>query len=132
MSLSNENNNFLTYNEFIISCLRLRDFLSPKKLYDAFMFFDIDNNDIIDADDLYFTFLRWGKEVTNKNDVENIIYFGTKKKYKTLDLNAFIEIFSDDINEDEFISQINILKENSKNDTLNFKNKININNSTNI
>ena len=74
MSIS-ENNNFLTYNEFIMACVKIRDFLSPEKLFDAFLFFDIDNNNIIDSNDIYLTLLRWGKDVTDKNDVENIIYF---------------------------------------------------------
>ena len=114
MSLSDDNNDFLTYNEFIICCLRIRDFLTPKKLFDAFLFFDIDNNDVIDSNDIYLTLLRWGKDVTDKNNIENIIFLGTKKKYQKLDLISFIDIFSDDINTNEFITQINKMKEEMK------------------
>ena len=114
MSVSDDNNNFLTYNEFIICCLRIRDFISPKKLFDAFLYFDIDNNNIIDMNDIYLALLRWGKDVTDKSDVENIIYFGTKKKYKELNLKAFIEIFSDEINKDEYLDKINKMKEEMK------------------
>ena len=110
MSISDENNNYLTYNEFIICCLRIRDFLSPEKLFDAFLFFDIDNNKIIDANDINLTLLRWGKDVMDKNDVENIIFFGTKKKYKQLDLNAFVNIFSEEINLNDYIERINEIK----------------------
>ena len=113
MSIS-ENNNFLTYNEFIMACVNIRDFLSPEKLFDAFLFFDIDNNNIIDSNDIYLTLLRWGKDVTDKNDVENIIYFGTKKKYKSLDLFTFIDIFSDEINKSEYIVKINKIKQEMK------------------
>ena len=113
MSIS-ENNIFLTYNEFIMACLRMRDFLSPEKLFDAFLFFDIDNNDIIDSNDIYLTLLRWGKDATDKNDVENIIYFGTKKKYKSLDLSSFIDFFSDEINKSEYIVKINKIKKEMK------------------
>ena len=113
MSIS-ENNNFLTYNEFIMACVKIRDFLSPEKLFDAFLFFDIDNNNIIDSNDIYLTLLRWGKDVTDKNDVENIIYFGTKKKYKSLDLFTFIDIFSDEINKSEYIVKINKIKQEMK------------------
>jgi calcium-dependent protein kinase len=112
MSVSDNHDTFLTYNEFIFCCLRIRDFLSPIKLFNAFLFFDIDNNNIIDSNDIYLTLLRWGKDVTDKDDIEKIIYFGTKKKYKELDLNSFIDIFSDDIiNKQEFITQINTMKE---------------------
>ena len=114
MSLSDDNNDFLTYSEFIICCLRIRDFLTPKKLFDAFLFFDIDNNDKIDSNDIYLTLLRWGKDVTDKNNIENIIFLGTKKKYQELDLNSFIQVFSDDINTSEFITQINKIKEEIK------------------
>ena len=114
MSLSDDNNDFLTYNEFIICCLRIRDFLTPKKLFDAFLFFDIDNNDVIDSNDIYLTLLTWGKDVTDKNNIENIIFLGTKKKYQKLDLISFIDIFSDDINTNEFITQINKMKEEMK------------------
>ena len=110
MSLSDDNNDFLTYSEFIICCLRIRDFLTPKKLFDAFLFFDIDNNNIIDSNDIYLTLLRWGKDVTDKNNIENIIFLGTKKKYQKLDLVSFVDVFADDINKNEFIEQINKMK----------------------
>ena len=110
MSLSDDNNDFLTYSEFIICCLRIRDFLTPKKLFDAFLFFDIDNNDIIDSNDIYLTLLRWGKDVTDKNNIENIIFLGTKKKYQKVDLVSFVDVFADDINKNEFIEQINKMK----------------------
>ena len=128
MSISDENNNYLTYNEFIICCLRIRDFLSPEKIFDAFLYFDIDNNNIIDSNDIYLTLLRWGKDVVDKNDVENIIFFGTKKKHKKLDLNTFIDIFSDEINKDEFIEKINQIKKEMKE---NKDNKDNQNNKEN-
>ena len=112
MSVSDNHDTFLTYNEFIFCCLRIRDFLSPIKLFNAFLFFDIDNNNIIDSNDIYLTLLRWGKDVTDKDDIEKIIFLGTKKKYKELDLNSFIDIFSDDIiNKQEFITQIYSMKE---------------------
>ena len=110
MSISDENKDYLTYVEFIICCLRIRDFLSPEKLFDAFLFFDIDNNKIIDANDINLTLLRWGRDVMDKNDVENIIFFGTKKKYKQLDINAFANIFSEEINSSEFMERIKEIK----------------------
>ena len=110
MSVSEENNDFLTYHEFIICCLRIRDFLSPKKLFDAFLYFDIDENNIIDSNDIYLTLLRWGKDVTDKNDIEKIIFLGTGKKFQKLDLNAFVAIFSEEINIKEYIDQINDIK----------------------
>ena len=122
MSVSEENNDFLTYSEFIICCLRIRDFLSPIKLFDAFLYFDIDNNNIIDANDIYLALLRWGKEATDRNEVENIIYLGTKKKYKNLDLNSFVEIFSDEIDKKEYLEQINkMIEEMKKNNKENTK-----------
>ena len=88
MSVSDEKNDFLTYYEFIILCLQVEEFLSPIKLLDAFLFFDVDNNNEIDNDDLYMALLRWGKDVIDKDMMEKIIFLGTKKKYKKLNLKV--------------------------------------------
>ena len=88
MSVSDEKNDFLTYYEFIILCLQVEEFLSPIKLLDAFLFFDVDNNNEIDNDDLYMALLRWGKDVIDKDMIEKIIFLGTKKKYKKLNLKV--------------------------------------------
>jgi Ca2+-binding EF-hand superfamily protein len=125
MSLSDDNKDFLTYSEFIICCLRVRDFLTPKKLFDAFLFFDIDNNNIIDSNDIYLTLLRWGKDVTDKNDIENIIFLGTKKKHQKLDLISFIDVFAEEINKNEFMVEINKMKEGMKESKKTKKNKDN-------
>ena len=110
MSVSDEKNDFLTYYEFIILCLQVEEFLSPIKLLDAFLFFDVDNNNEIDNDDLYMALLRWGKDVIDKDMMEKIIFLGTKKKYKKLNLRAFVEIFEDEIDVDDFMEQIQEIK----------------------
>ena len=116
MSVSDERNNYLTYNEFIIVCLQVEDFLSPIKLLNAFLFFDVNNNNEIDNDDLYLALLRWGKDVVDKDMIEKIIFLGTNKKYKKLDLKAFVEIFEDEIDVNDFMKQIEeIKKKNYKN-----------------
>ena len=110
MSVSDEKNDFLTYYEFIILCLQVEEFLSPIKLLDAFLFFDVDNNNEIDNDDLYMALLRWGKDVIDKDMMEKIIFLGTKKKYKKLNLRAFVEIFEDEIDVDDYMEQIQEIK----------------------
>ena len=110
MSVSDEKNDFLTYYEFIILCLQVEEFLSPIKLLDAFLFFDVDNNNEIDNDDLYMALLRWGKDVIDKDMMEKIIFLGTKKKYKKLNLRAFVEIFEDEIDVDDYMKQIQEIK----------------------
>ena len=110
MSVSDERNNFLTYYEFIITCLQVEEFLSPIKLLDAFLFFDVDNNNEIDGDDLYLALLRWGKDIIEKDKIEKIIYLGTKKKYSKLNLKAFVEIFEDEIDVDNYMKQIEEIK----------------------
>ena len=114
MSVSDERNNYLTYNEFIIVCLQVEDFLSPIKLLDAFLFFDVNNNNEIDNDDLYLALLRWGKDVVDKDMIEKIIFLGTNKKYKKLDLKAFVEIFEDEIDVNDFMKQIEEIKRKRK------------------
>ena len=115
MTVSDERNDFLTYNEFIIICLQIEEFISPVKLLDAFLFFDVDNNNEIDENDLYLALLRWGKDVVDKSMIENIIFFGTKKKYKKLDLKGFVSIFEDEIDVNDFMKQIEEIKMNNKN-----------------
>ena len=110
MSVSDERNDFLTYHEFIIICLQVDEFLSPIKLLDAFLFFDVDNNNEIDDDDLYLALLRWGKDVIDKNLIEKIIFLGTKKKYTKLDMRAFVEIFEDEIDVDDYMKRIEEIK----------------------
>ena len=114
MTVSDERNDFLTYNEFIIICLQIEEFISPVKLLDAFLFFDVDNNNEIDENDLYLALLRWGKDVVDKSMIENIIFFGTKKKYKKLDLKGFVSIFEDEIDVNDFMKQIEEIKMNNK------------------
>ena len=110
MSVSDERNDFLTYHEFIIICLQVDEFLSPIKLLDAFLFFDVDNNNEIDDDDLYLALLRWGKDIIDKDSIEKIIFLGTKKKYTKLDLKAFVEIFEDEINVEDYMKRIEEIK----------------------
>ena len=113
MSVSDEKNDFLTYHEFIIVCLQGDEFLSPVKLLDAFLFFDVDNNNEINSIDLYLALLRWGKDIIDKNSIEKIIFLGTKKKYNTLDLKAFVEIFEDEINVEDYMKSIEEIKSKS-------------------
>ena len=110
MSVSDERNDYLTYLEFIIICFHVEEFLSPIKILDAFLFFDVDNNNEIDNDDLYLALLRWGKDVIDKEMIEKIIFLGTKKKYKKLNLKAFIEIFEDEIDVNDYMEQIEEIK----------------------
>ena len=114
MSVSDERNDFLTYHEFIIICLQVDEFLSPIKLLDAFLFFDVDNNNEIDDDDLYLALLRWGKDVIDKNLIEKIIFLGTKKKYTKLNMRAFVEIFEDEIDVDDYMKKIEEIKLENK------------------
>ena len=116
MSVSDERNDFLTYQEFIIICLQVEEFLSPIKLLDAFLFFDVDNNSEIDDDDLYMALLRWGKDIIDKNIIEKIIFLGTKRKYTKLDLKAFIEIFEDEIDVENYLKQIEEIKLKTNNE----------------
>ena len=47
---------FLTYSEFICCCINIGDFLTPEKLLNTFLFFDMDNNLLIDSNDLKIHF----------------------------------------------------------------------------
>ena len=73
----------------------------------------MDNNNEINSIDLYLALLRWGKDIIDKNSIEKIIFLGTKKKYNTLDLKAFVEIFEDEINVEDYMKSIEEIKSKS-------------------
>ena len=116
MSVSDEpNKNYLTFSEFIMCSIELRDFLTPGKLLNAFNFFDMDYNSYIDINDINNTLLRWGKDVINKQDLEKIINETTKGQDNKINLEHFLNIFSKEIDANEYLAEINKIKiENEK------------------
>ena len=108
------NKKFLTYTEFILCCINIGDFLTPEKLMNAFFFFDMDNNLIIDSTDIKNVLLRCGKYVINKKDIDKILLEATKEQDNKIGIKEFIMLYKDDIDVDEYINSINILMEKSK------------------
>ena len=108
------NKKYLTYTEFILCCINIGDILTPEKLMNAFFFFDMDNNLIIDSTNLQNVLLRCGKYVINKKDIDKILLEATKEKDNKIGIKEFIYMYQDDIDVDEYINSINHLKENSK------------------
>ena len=114
------NKNYLTFTEFIICCIKLRDFLTPEKLFNAFNFFDLDCNSYIDNTDIYNSLLRMGKNVINKQDIEKLINQITKGKDNKINLENFLNMFSQDIDVNEYLKSINeiIINKNSAKELL--------------
>ena len=100
------NKKYLTYTEFILCCINIGDILTPEKLMNAFFFFDMDNNLIIDSNDLQNVLLRCGKYVINKKDIDNILLEATKGKDNKIGLKEFILMYEDDIEVNEYINSI--------------------------
>jgi calcium-dependent protein kinase len=114
MSICNEpNKRYLTYTEFILCCINIGDILTPEKLINAFFFFDMDNNLVIDSTDLKNVLLRCGKSVINEKDIDKILLEATKEKDNKIGIEEFIKMYKDDIDVDEYINAINILLENN-------------------
>ena len=105
---------FLTYSEFICCCINIGDYLTPEKLVNTFLFFDMDNNLLIDSNDLKNTLLRYGRDVINQKDIEKILLEATKEEDNKIGIKEFIMLYEDDIDVDEYINYINNLMENSK------------------
>ena len=115
MSICDEpNKKYLTYTEFILCCINIGDYLTPEKLMNAFFFFDMDNNLIIDSTDIKNVLLRCGKYVINEKDIDKILLEATKEKDNKIGIKEFIMLYEDDIDVDEYINYINNLMENSK------------------
>ena len=108
------NKKFLTYTEFILCCINIGDILTPEKLMNAFFFFDMDNNMIIDSNDLRNVLLRCGKFVINIKDIDKILLEATKEIDNKIGIKDFIMMYKDDIDVDEYINSINNLMENRK------------------
>ena len=106
--------NYLTYTEFILCCINIGDILTPEKLLNAFFFFDMDNNMIIDSTDLKNVLLRCGKNVINKKDIDKILLEATKEMDNKISIKEFIMMYKDDIDVDEYINTINNLMENNE------------------
>ena len=114
MSICDEpSNSFLTYSEFICCCINIGDVLTPEKLINTFLFFDLDNNLLIDSNDLKNTLLRCGRDVINQKDIEKIILETTKETDNKININQFINLYKEDIDVEEYVHSIgNILKNN--------------------
>ena len=87
--------------------------MTPEKLLNAFFFFDMDNNMIIDSNDLKNVLLKCGKNVINKKDIDKIILEATKEIDNKININDFIMMYKDDIDVDEYLSYINYLLGNN-------------------
>ena len=105
---------FLTYSEFICCCINIGDVLTPEKLINIFLFFDLDNNLLIDSNDLKNTLLRRGKDVINQKDIEKIILETTKETDNKININQFINLYKEDIDVEEYVNSIEDILKNNK------------------
>ena len=115
MSICDEpSKSFLTYSEFICCCINIGDVLTPEKLINTFLFFDLDNNLLIDSNDLKNTLLRCGRDVINQKDIEKIILEATKETDNKININQFINLYKDDIDVEEYVNSIEDILKNNK------------------
>jgi len=115
MSICDEpSKSFLTYSEFICCCINIGDVLTPEKLINTFLFFDLDNNLLIDSNDLKNTLLRCGKDVINQKDIEKIILEATKETDNKININQFINLYKEDIDVEEYVNSIEDILKNNK------------------
>ena len=115
MSICDEpSNSFLTYSEFICCCINIGDVLTPEKLINTFLFFDLDNNLLIDSNDLKNTLLRCGRDVINQKDIEKIILEATKETDNKININQFITLYKEDIDVEEYVHSIENILQNNK------------------
>ena len=115
MSICDEpSNSFLTYSEFICCCINVGELLTPEKLLNTFLFFDMDNNLLIDSNDLKNTLLRCGRDVINQKDIEKILLEATKEKENKIDIYQFINLYKNEIDTEEYIKCIDDILENIK------------------
>jgi Ca2+-binding EF-hand superfamily protein len=68
-----EGKKYLNYTEFIMCCLNLNEIIQIEKLENAFRYFDIDNDGLIDEIDIKKVMLRFGKKILNENDIKKLL-----------------------------------------------------------
>ena len=105
---------FLTYSEFICCCINIGEFLTPEKLINTFLFFDMDNNLLIDSNDLKNTLLRCGRDVINHKEIEKILLEATKESDNKININQFINLYKEEIDVEEYVNSIDDILKNNK------------------
>lgn len=85
------------YSDFIASSIDQKNLIDKQKLTEAFKYFDIDNNGVIDSKDINNAMLRIGKQLSGNEDIASII---EEVPTKTSDKNV--------ITFDEFISMFGV------------------------
>ena len=83
----------LSYSEFIICCMNIKNIINKDKLKHAFNYFDIDNSGVIDFNDVRNAMLRYGKKVVNDEDVYKMIKEVTKKETDLIHFEEFYNVF---------------------------------------
>jgi Ca2+-binding EF-hand superfamily protein len=83
----------LSYSEFIICCMNIKNIINKDKLKSAFNYFDIDNSGVIDFNDVRNAMLRYGKNVVNDDDVYKMIKEVTKKETDLIHFEEFYNVF---------------------------------------
>jgi calcium-dependent protein kinase len=89
---NSDENGKINYSEFLIGSLNEKSFLDKDKLSLAFKYFDVDENNYIDCNDLKNVLLRSGKEIMNTEELENIIQEVSQNKGK-INFTEFLNMF---------------------------------------
>ncbi len=103
-----EGKKYLNYTEFIMCCLNLNEIIQIEKLENAFRYFDIDNDGLIDEIDIKKVMLRFGKKILNENDIKKIIKDIEKNNENNyISKKDFFNIFSHILDCSKRISRLN-------------------------
>ena len=87
-SVDTDKNGKIDYTEFIASCIQKQTYLKKERLYEAFSFFDIDNNEVITKEEI-MSILKL--ENDENKEVENLIEKVDKNGDGVIDRKEFDE-----------------------------------------
>jgi calcium-dependent protein kinase len=87
-SLDSDKNGKIDYTEFIASCIQKQTYLKKERLYEAFSFFDIDNNEVITKEEI-MSILKL--ENDENKEIENLIEKVDKNGDGVIDRKEFDE-----------------------------------------
>lgn len=81
----------INYSDFLIATLDRKKLLNEEVLWQAFKYFDVDNDGIINFEDIKLAFHKAGNEFT-ENEIDSLMLNGKLEDFENADFEKFKEI----------------------------------------
>lgn len=92
-NIDDQNNGKIDYSEFLLAAMDFNKNVDKEKLSSAFNYFDIDASGYISINNIEDAFLRFGKQIVNKKELNSIIEEVAGKGKDKITLDEFMKMF---------------------------------------